>query len=75
MRDRVGLRRDRPPDRDVGDIAVNGWDFLIIGAIVAAVALAIIVIVRNKKRGKTSCGCGCDCSRCGGCSASDKKHK
>ena len=52
---------------------MNGWDFLIIGVIAAAVALAIFVIVRNKKRGKTSCGC--DCSRCGGCAASEKKHK
>ena len=52
---------------------MNVWDYLIIGAIVAALIVAVIVILKNKKKGK--CACGCDCANCAGCANFRKDHK
>ena len=46
------------------------WDYVIIAAILAALAAAVCFTVRNRKRGKSCCG---DCSSCGGCGYTDKK--
>ena len=52
---------------------MNVWDYLIVGAIVAALVIAVIVILKNKKKG--TCSCGCDCASCAGCADSRKDHK
>ena len=41
---------------------MNGWDILLILALLAAAAWAVSRVIRNRKRGG---GCTGDCSRCG----------
>lgn len=52
------------------DFLADNWiNFVIGGALLAAVVIAVVKIARNKRSGNC---CG-DCSKCGGCSL--KKDK
>ena len=51
-------------------------DYIIIGAVVLAVALVVVHLVKRKKQGKNGCGCGCaSCPSAGACPSAQKEKR
>ena len=50
---------------------MNGWDYLILALVLAAVAAALWATIRSKKKG--GCRCGCEgCPHRSGCQKDEK---